>query len=375
VKYLGKNNWGKAIPLDKTINTSSDESFPFFDKENNTLYFSSNGHQSIGGFDLFSINYNKHARKWMKVKSLGIPYNSPYDDLLIIQIGGIHYFTSNRLGGLNRDDFFAVKQPRDGIPLRYPLPGLVHDAIRLGISPASHASMQSENSTVKEKTKTQFPQHDLEKKYAGLLDQAMELQLKADSFMTEAGEIKNSTTIDHAEKHRLIKKHHDLATRHQIKSEVKYTEAREIEKKLFALNKMGNVRETNGPKNPATEDGVKTSNNINYFEILPTPPYDASNPFPSDIGIPRGLIYRIQLGVFRKPLPHDYFHGLVPVTTEFLEDKELTRYYLGVFDSYEKASSALAATQGLGFTDAYIVAFYDQTKISLKRARSIELHD
>lgn len=376
VKYLGNNKWGKALRLDKTINTSGNELFPVYDKENNTLYFASGYHESIGGYDLFASAYNEHAMKWMKAENLGIPYNSPSDDLIFIKKGGNHYLTSNRLGGVFRDDLFAVKQPRDRIPINNPLPDLVYDAIRFGISPASHAFAMNKNTAAKTEMKTQFPQHVLEKKYADLLDQAMELQLKADSFMAASREIKNSLTIEHGEKHRLIKKHEDIAARYQVKSEVKYTDAREIEKKLFALNR--DKEKENQPSfyregNLPGEENKDTR--INYFEVLPQSPYTANNPFLADVEIPNGVIYRIQLGVFQHPLPYDNFQGLVPVTTEFLEEKELTRYYLGIFNTYKEVSTALEAAKNLGFTDAYIVAYYDQNKISLKRARSIEMHD
>jgi outer membrane protein OmpA-like peptidoglycan-associated protein len=75
------------------INTAADEITPFYDLATRTLYYSSNGHMGIGGFDVFkSIG---ELRKWFETKNVGYPINSSYDDL---------YFTISK----NREDGFLV---------------------------------------------------------------------------------------------------------------------------------------------------------------------------------------------------------------------------------------------------------------------------
>ncbi|MEZ4955658.1 MAG: PDDEXK nuclease domain-containing protein [Saprospiraceae bacterium] len=96
--YLRKDG-SFSDPLQFPFNTEEEEASPFFDIANQTLYFSSKGHQSSGGFDIFQSHY-LGGGKWTKPESLGRPVNSYYDDLFFIfNENGHHcYFSSNRPG-------------------------------------------------------------------------------------------------------------------------------------------------------------------------------------------------------------------------------------------------------------------------------------
>jgi tetratricopeptide (TPR) repeat protein len=76
---LGK--WSHPINIGNKINTIFDEEGVFFDNETNILYFSSTGHQSIGGYDIFYSIYDTVTNHWGEVKSMGKPVNTPFDDL------------------------------------------------------------------------------------------------------------------------------------------------------------------------------------------------------------------------------------------------------------------------------------------------------
>ena len=57
---------------------------PFFHETSSTLFFSSNGHNSIGGLDIFKSNYNRDKETFGKVSNLGLPINSSKDDSYMI---------------------------------------------------------------------------------------------------------------------------------------------------------------------------------------------------------------------------------------------------------------------------------------------------
>jgi len=78
------------------VNTPGDEFSPFYDGENEKLYFSSNGHPNIGGFDIYASK--GYGMKWMEPIHQGMPINSPADDYYYQKApgGGIAFFTSNR---------------------------------------------------------------------------------------------------------------------------------------------------------------------------------------------------------------------------------------------------------------------------------------
>jgi len=83
-KRLPNDAWGTPINLGPTINTIYDELYPMFNLDQNTIYFSSNGHFSIGGFDLFETTFSEEIKTWTAPRNLGYPINTAYDDYNIV---------------------------------------------------------------------------------------------------------------------------------------------------------------------------------------------------------------------------------------------------------------------------------------------------
>ncbi|MFA6923966.1 MAG: OmpA family protein [Bacteroidales bacterium] len=92
-----KGVWGKPINLGPTINTAGDEVSPFIHTDSQTLYFSSNGHDGLGGLDIFYTKQNEKG-EWTTPKNLGFPINSIYDDesFFVSTDGKTGYFSSDR---------------------------------------------------------------------------------------------------------------------------------------------------------------------------------------------------------------------------------------------------------------------------------------
>lgn len=89
---------GEASNLGTTINTSFDEVTPFFHEASSTLYFSSNGINSIGGLDIFKARYDKDNRAYSRPENMGKPINSSMDDSYIVWDGLLQkgFFSSDR---------------------------------------------------------------------------------------------------------------------------------------------------------------------------------------------------------------------------------------------------------------------------------------
>lgn len=118
--YGGKDIWmaedqggkfGSPKNLGPEINTEGDEMFPFA-RDNNELYFSSNYHLGMGGFDIFKAVKNADD-KWV-VENMGSPINSPADDFGISFIEGKDQgmFSSNRKGSRGDDIYAFVLPPK-----------------------------------------------------------------------------------------------------------------------------------------------------------------------------------------------------------------------------------------------------------------------
>lgn len=106
---LPNGEWSEPFNLGAPINTSYDEDSPFISADDKTLYFSSNGPQSMGGFDIFlSIQLED---TWSSPINLGYPLNSTGDDIYYTTTadGVTGYISSSRQGGMGNKDIYEVK--------------------------------------------------------------------------------------------------------------------------------------------------------------------------------------------------------------------------------------------------------------------------
>ncbi len=113
------DGWSKPINMGKDVNTPSNEVFPYI-HDSGTLFFSSNGHGGEGGLDIFMIDISTNT--WGTLKNIGIPFNSPTDDLgFILSEEGTHGFlASDRAGGYGKDDIYSFEAENpiiDGEPV------------------------------------------------------------------------------------------------------------------------------------------------------------------------------------------------------------------------------------------------------------------
>ena len=103
-----KERWGEAVNVGDVINTSYDERSVFIHPDGETMYFSSSGHNSMGGLDFF---YSKLVNgAWTKPVNLGPPLSTPGNDygLVVAGNGRYGYMSSVRQGGLGEQDIYQI---------------------------------------------------------------------------------------------------------------------------------------------------------------------------------------------------------------------------------------------------------------------------
>lgn len=110
VRKFMNGKYSLPFNLGPSINTPLDEDAPYIDKRDNSLYFSSKGHNSIGEYDIFRSEFNSAERKWMAPENLGIPINSTNDDIYFMKLDDkpIAFFSSRREGGFGDADIYQV---------------------------------------------------------------------------------------------------------------------------------------------------------------------------------------------------------------------------------------------------------------------------
>jgi hypothetical protein len=114
VNKLPNGTWSKPQMLPMSVNTEFDEDYPFLHPNGKTLYFSSKGHNSMGGYDVFKTTYSPETQTWSKPENLEFPINSPDDDILFVtdSLEQTAYFSTGRYSPYGKIDVLKINTER-----------------------------------------------------------------------------------------------------------------------------------------------------------------------------------------------------------------------------------------------------------------------
>jgi tetratricopeptide (TPR) repeat protein len=224
--------------------------------------------------------------------------------------------------------------------------------------------------------------------YSALLDEALAFQYLADSvynLVSEQKQLLEKLPDDKKQAGRSkIAEYEILAASYQKSADQKYATA------YSAMNP--------GDPGPENDKAVQISDNdiieINdvsldtlkkiitpapdtvdifyYFEILEKTVTEPGEKIQINPAIPEGLVYRIQVAVFRNPVSPVFFKGITPVYGFTAEGSELKTYYAGMFRRISDARNALSAVRGKGFKDSFVTSFMGNRPVSADRAAILE---
>ena len=109
-KRLPDGSWAEAKLIDSTVNTIYNEKNPYFAPDGKTFYFASQGHNSMGGYDLFYCTFNEDSASFSKPINVGYPVNTSIDDMTISLSKSMRYgyISSLRKGGFGDLDLYRV---------------------------------------------------------------------------------------------------------------------------------------------------------------------------------------------------------------------------------------------------------------------------
>ena len=110
---------------------------------------------------------------------------------------------------------------------------------------------------------------------------------------------------------------------------------------------------------------------VNNFQVQERQAQSQVTPLPIGLPCPQGLVFRVQVGAFRKPVPAERFREFTPVDGQVLANG-LTVYMAGYFSSSAEALQQQKLIRTLGYPDAFVVAYQNCSRLSLAQGRALE---
>jgi tetratricopeptide (TPR) repeat protein len=237
--------------------------------------------------------------------------------------------------------------------------------------------------------------------YEKILDEALEFQIKADSLNTLLAEQKKRPDqLPPAEENALkakISENETTAASFQKAADQKYSEAqaamnaqsgnriiriepviksdtKPVNKNVIVpddkiFEKTDNKKDTTSKAVPLFSKPVEI---FTLFEVLPRPAIDSNEKIKINPVVPEGLIYRIQVAVFRNPVAPSYFKGITPVYGLSTAGADKINYYVGMFRRSADAIKALSTVRSKGFKDAFVVPLEGNKPVSAEKAAVLE---
>lgn len=110
VTRMPNGDWSSAMNLGSNVNSEEDENYPFLSADGKKLYFSSKGHNSIGGYDIFLSLWNDSLNQWDKAVNLGYPVNTGADNISFCasETGRYGYLSAQRADSYGDLDIYRV---------------------------------------------------------------------------------------------------------------------------------------------------------------------------------------------------------------------------------------------------------------------------
>jgi len=393
-----EGKWSPPVNLGATINSRFDEISPYVSNDGSELYFSTNRHESIGGFDIYFSSYLYEADKWSTPTNMGIPINSPGDETHfdLAADGLTATMTSDRKTANGGKDVFVIRfknQRKAQLNYNEELAFLNHkiDAeIRGPKTLDLELDLADSTSLV-----------DIEEVPSQLDEEGQEIDVSiAPFYYTSSMDLINEENLIKIDKiesllrstshmHVMIDGHtsEEGILEYKLFSSVKVAERM---KQILVNRGIGEQRihirglADNYPQSlpealggdPQLASKYNDRIELSFFKHDPDRVriYRESPKIPSytsDVKyelyrtlIDNAIMYKIQIAVVSqmyRSLALDLFND-----TSVEEDKStgLYAYTIGLYDNYAEALKTKRDIGRLGFTDAQIVVYYDGRRIS-----------
>ncbi len=349
------------------INTLGDEVTPFYNAQTEVLYFSSNGHVTLGGFDIFKAK--KLGNRFDKPEHLGLPLNSCNDDYYYIEEknGSGGFLVSNRLFGLEKintieNDIFIFATPSAQIMATGNIAGKNNEKLT-----SVNVNLYEVKNSTKNRLLTSRVVENGAYQFVLLPNTEYRLTVLKDGYKSEE---KRFSTFDNDGKSN-YSMDFQLAELGAIVDNTAGSSP-----PVFTDSNTG--RTTTTTDNNTNIGTAYTDNNktptviIDTRPTLPPPvkykPKTKSKPNNTSTPTHSGVYYKVQLTVVLKFNPSQSMFREVKtmgrLDTEYMAEKDWYRVLVGDFFSLKEARDAMLQAQQYGFFDAFLVKYRNGRRVT-----------
>jgi outer membrane protein OmpA-like peptidoglycan-associated protein/tetratricopeptide (TPR) repeat protein len=361
--------WTSAINFGPEVNSAFDETTPYCAPDGQTLYFSSNRREGIGGLDVWKSVFDLKERRWNAPRSMGLGINSPNDDAYfrLSADGQNAYFSSNRIvDNLGERDLYIVyfksAQLADKGPfaLTAPPPAGQQEKLRIGWEPLFYNADRDINS-----------------------GKNMAILRQAAAFAQQFTQLKWVITA-HTDDKNLPK--FDLYTgvkRAELAAKSLVEQGVSPEKILLRsagqgyplaswIGEGGTPNTDAGPVNRRVElTPIALNNEWPVLFELQRPPLDANLDAGGTARLDaqqQGLVYRVELTIVSQVLTSEALGLFADVVVESQPASGQYRYLAGAERQFSAAINVRKMAKDEGFTDAIIVPYINGWPITKAEA-------
>lgn len=333
---LPDGTWGKAKNLGDKINTPLDEDAPFIHYDSRLLLFCSQGHNSIGGYDIFKSYLNTTDSIWSLAENMGSPINTPGDEIhyVLSPSGDNGYYALGKVDGYGDFDIYKVEPGIDGT---MPVVAVSKGKVTLDTMPVEAeiiVEVPARNTifrTLKSNAQTGIYRITLP---VGE-DYKITWKLKDSLIQTDVFEAKNASLYTLKEKN------------------INFTTKKDTSHPIVSSNPC------NGLSIPDLSrfKGKSLNNQLVYKELL-----DIVGNFCVE-----GLVFKVQIGAYKHP-ENFKFDDLkefgMPESISYPDG--ITRFTQFSFSTVNEVEAARKKIIEKGHKDAWIVAFKDGKRLTLE---------
>lgn len=379
ITQINDTLWSAPNLLNEYITSIGNEILPVISEDGKRLYFSSNGHYGMGGYDLYMSDWDDSVKDWGIPQNMGFPYSSTSDDYLfyISEDGKYSLFSSNRNSDEGEIETYVTEYDSN------PLKKMVTEQDARDIA---RMNIKQEEIKEKETNKTNDNNDlsvyttavkDVRKLQQSIREEQKKINANRELYATLSQEEQTAMQIKISNQENLL-----LSLQQDLNFAQTSLQKIEIDFLSKGIIIMDQDEESQKDTKDLKENYIFANNNLGIAPKLtildPEPEIDLSFKIQDEAMIAEledlpkeGLIYQIQLFVISNKASIKGLKGLSPV----FERKTPTGKYLytvGIFHTYNETLKNLNRVKKQGFPNAIITAYNNGKSTSVANARAIE---